>query len=88
MIRVRNSDPAWPVVNRKSEYDEQIFFFLQISLDMCGFESSLCGFENDVSHLGHWGRKRGTEHHVDHTYGTENGEWKTVVASSTLRMKD
>ncbi|XP_069366962.1 MAM and LDL-receptor class A domain-containing protein 2 [Paralichthys olivaceus] len=46
---------------------------------MCGFESSMCGFVNDVSHRGHWGRKRGTKHHVDHTYGTENGFYVTVM---------
>lgn len=43
-------------------------------LDVCGFDSSLCDFENDVSHLGRWVHKKGTKHHVDHTYGTENGE--------------
>ncbi|TKS79616.1 LDL-receptor class A domain-containing protein 2 Skeletal organic matrix MAM and [Collichthys lucidus] len=44
----------------------------------CGFDSSTCGFESDVSHLGRWVHKRGTKYEADHTYGTENGEKKTV----------
>lgn len=57
---------------------------------MCGFESSLCNFENDVSHMGHWVRERGTKSEVDHTYGTENGEQKTVVVPTNfiLRIRD
>ncbi|XP_055359914.1 MAM and LDL-receptor class A domain-containing protein 2 isoform X2 [Betta splendens] len=51
--------------------------------DVCGFESSLCAFENDVSHLGRWIHKMGTDRHVDHTYGTENGFYMTVLNSTT-----
>ncbi|XP_062284207.1 MAM and LDL-receptor class A domain-containing protein 1 [Scomber scombrus] len=52
------------------------------NLNVCGFDSSLCGFENDVSRLGRWGRKKGTKQHVDHTYGTENGYYMTVMKSN------
>lgn len=55
-------------------YQRLLQLFIIIS-DVCGFDSSLCDFENDVSRLGRWGRKKGTKQHVDHTYGTENGEW-------------
>uniref|UniRef100_A0A665X458 MAM domain-containing protein n=1 Tax=Echeneis naucrates TaxID=173247 RepID=A0A665X458_ECHNA len=48
--------------------------------DVCGFESNLCDFENALDHKGQWYRRKGTKHHVDHTYGTENGEWEIVVA--------
>ncbi|KAM7379552.1 hypothetical protein PAMP_005098 [Pampus punctatissimus] len=48
----------------------------------CGFDSSSCGFENNFSHMGRWGRKKGTKHHVDHTYGTENGFYMTVIKSN------
>nr|XP_020447005.1 MAM and LDL-receptor class A domain-containing protein 1-like isoform X2 [Monopterus albus] len=50
---------------------------------VCGFDSSLCGFENDVSHRGQWGRQRGTKHYVDHTYGTENGFYMTVMITNS-----
>ncbi|XP_069014100.1 apical endosomal glycoprotein [Embiotoca jacksoni] len=49
----------------------------------CGFDSSWCGFENDVSYKGRWGRRQGTKHHVDHTYGTENGFYMTLMTNST-----
>ncbi|XP_037131957.1 MAM and LDL-receptor class A domain-containing protein 1 isoform X1 [Syngnathus acus] len=48
--------------------------------NVCGFDSDQCGFENDVGHLGRWGRKRGD---VDHTYGTVNGYYMTVLMSSS-----
>lgn len=44
--------------------------------DMCGFDYGLCGLHNGVSHKGQWIRKRATEEEVDHTYGTDNGEYK------------
>ncbi|XP_070701014.1 MAM and LDL-receptor class A domain-containing protein 1 [Pempheris klunzingeri] len=50
--------------------------------NVCGFDCSLCGFENDVSHQGRWVRKRGTKHQVDHTYGTENGFYMTTMISN------
>ena len=40
--------------------------------DMCGFDSNLCEFEADPDV---WVRQRGTKTHVDHTYGTDNGEY-------------
>lgn len=43
---------------------------------MCGFDYDLCGFHNSISHKGKWIRKRATEEEVDHTYGTDNGEYK------------
>ncbi|XP_071348966.1 MAM and LDL-receptor class A domain-containing protein 2 isoform X2 [Trachinotus anak] len=52
---------------------------------VCGFESSLCGFEHTVSHKGRWHRKRGTKHHVDHTYGTENGFYVTVMTTNSTQ---
>ncbi|XP_018531715.2 MAM and LDL-receptor class A domain-containing protein 1 [Lates calcarifer] len=55
--------------------------------NMCGFESSLCGFENSVNHRGQWGRKRGTKHHVDHTYGTENGFYATVKITNSTQTE-
>lgn len=45
---------------------------------MCGFDSDWCGFENSVSQRGHWGRRKGAEHQVDHTYGTEQGEQRLI----------
>jgi len=56
-------------------------FFFTIS-DLCGFDSDTCGFENRVSLLGHWERRKGTKNHVDHTYGTENGECRTLLQCS------
>ncbi len=44
----------------------------------------MCDFENDVSHVGHWVPEKGTKHEVDHTYGTENGEWETVIVTTIL----
>ncbi|XP_076601190.1 MAM and LDL-receptor class A domain-containing protein 1 [Chaetodon auriga] len=55
--------------------------------DVCGFESSLCDLENDVSHSGRWVRERGTEHEVDHTYGTENGFYTTVMKSNSTETE-
>ncbi|XP_028283475.1 MAM and LDL-receptor class A domain-containing protein 2 [Parambassis ranga] len=54
---------------------------------VCGFDSSLCDFENDTSHLGHWGRRQGTKPHVDHTYGTENGFYMTVLTSNSTQTE-
>ncbi|XP_041658947.1 MAM and LDL-receptor class A domain-containing protein 1 [Cheilinus undulatus] len=51
--------------------------------DLCGFDSNLCGFENDVGHKGRWGRQKGAKHQVDHTYGTENGFYMTVMSSDS-----
>lgn len=48
--------------------------FFNTILDVCGFDSSLCGFIDGVSHLGRWVQKKATKSEVDHTYGTENGE--------------
>ncbi|XP_029309223.1 enteropeptidase-like [Cottoperca gobio] len=53
----------------------------------CGFDSGWCGFENDVSHTGRWDRKRGTEHEVDHNYGTENGFYMTVMPSTSTQAE-
>nr|XP_057907663.1 MAM and LDL-receptor class A domain-containing protein 1-like [Doryrhamphus excisus] len=54
---------------------------------VCGFESSWCGFEKDVSHAGQWGRKRGTKNNLDHTYGTENGYYLTVISSNPTQLE-
>lgn len=48
--------------------------FFNTILDVCGFDSSLCGFIDGVSHFGRWVQKKATKSEVDHTYGTENGE--------------
>ncbi|KAI3374795.1 hypothetical protein L3Q82_021349, partial [Scortum barcoo] len=53
----------------------------------CGFDSDSCGFANDASHLGRWGRKRGTKHQVDHTYGTENGFYMSVMRSNSTETE-
>ncbi|XP_044077011.1 MAM and LDL-receptor class A domain-containing protein 1 isoform X2 [Siniperca chuatsi] len=53
--------------------------------NVCGFDSSLCGFNNDVSHKGRWGPKRGSMYQVDHTYGTENGFYMTVMISNSTQ---
>ncbi|XP_039670520.1 MAM and LDL-receptor class A domain-containing protein 1 [Perca fluviatilis] len=58
------------------------------NLNACGFDSSWCGFENAVNHKGHWGRKRGTTYKVDHTYGTENGFYMTVMISNSTRTEE
>ncbi|XP_026169194.1 MAM and LDL-receptor class A domain-containing protein 2 [Mastacembelus armatus] len=55
--------------------------------NVCGFDSSLCGFENDVSHRGRWVRKRATKHHMDHTYGTENGFYMAVKISTSTQTE-
>ena len=55
----------------------QLFPFFYSIVDVCGFDSGSCGFKNDVSHDGRWDLERGTQHQVDHTYGTENGEQKS-----------
>ncbi|XP_077580663.1 MAM and LDL-receptor class A domain-containing protein 2 [Stigmatopora nigra] len=52
---------------------------------VCGFDSNSCGFENDVSHAGQWGRQRATKDNVDHTYGTDNGYYMTVLQSNSLQ---
>nr|XP_033506790.1 MAM and LDL-receptor class A domain-containing protein 1 [Epinephelus lanceolatus] len=57
------------------------------NLNVCGFDSSCCDFENDVSHKGLWGRKRGTKHQVDYTYGTENGFYMTVMMSNSTETE-
>ncbi|XP_054624893.1 MAM and LDL-receptor class A domain-containing protein 1 [Dunckerocampus dactyliophorus] len=54
---------------------------------VCDFESSWCGFERDVSHVGQWGRKRGTKNNLDHTYGTENGYYMTVINSNPTQQE-
>lgn len=56
--------------------------------NVCGFDSSSCGFENGVSHLGRWGRRKGTKHHVDHTYGTEHGFYMTVMTSNSTQREE
>ncbi|XP_014854147.1 PREDICTED: MAM and LDL-receptor class A domain-containing protein 2-like [Poecilia mexicana] len=47
----------------------------------CGFDSDWCGFENRLVDRGHWNRTRGANHHVDKTYGTENGFYMSVMTS-------
>ncbi|XP_061694563.1 MAM and LDL-receptor class A domain-containing protein 2 isoform X2 [Syngnathoides biaculeatus] len=54
---------------------------------VCGFDSDRCGFENDVGHVGQWGRERGTKDNVDHTYGTETGYYMTVFNSNTEQLE-
>ncbi|XP_074507832.1 MAM and LDL-receptor class A domain-containing protein 1 [Sebastes fasciatus] len=54
----------------------------------CGFDSSWCGFENAVNHKGRWVRIRGTKHQVDHTYGTENGFYMTVMTSNSTQTEE
>ncbi|XP_038573588.1 MAM and LDL-receptor class A domain-containing protein 1 [Micropterus salmoides] len=53
--------------------------------NVCGFDSNLCGFGNDVSHKGRWGHKRASKNQVDHTYGTENGYYMTVMISNSTQ---
>ncbi|XP_068593728.1 MAM and LDL-receptor class A domain-containing protein 1 isoform X2 [Cebidichthys violaceus] len=55
--------------------------------DACGFDSSWCGFENAVNHKGRWGHKRGTKYLMDHTYGTENGFYMTVMTSNSTQIE-
>ncbi|XP_074544676.1 MAM and LDL-receptor class A domain-containing protein 1 [Halichoeres trimaculatus] len=55
--------------------------------DTCGFDSTLCGFENDFGHKGRWDRTKGTKHQVDHTYGTENGFYMTVMPSNSTQSE-
>ncbi|CAJ1072730.1 MAM and LDL-receptor class A domain-containing protein 2 [Xyrichtys novacula] len=55
--------------------------------DLCGFDSSLCGFETDMGHKGLWGRKKGTKDQVDHTYRTENGFYMTVMESNSTQIE-
>ncbi|XP_061588557.1 MAM and LDL-receptor class A domain-containing protein 2 [Cololabis saira] len=50
---------------------------------VCGFDWDMCGFENSVNNRGRWGRVKGTKHHLDHTYGTENGYYMTVTSSNS-----
>ncbi|XP_077378927.1 MAM and LDL-receptor class A domain-containing protein 1 isoform X1 [Festucalex cinctus] len=50
---------------------------------VCGFDSDWCDFENDVSHIGHWAREKGTKDNVDHTYGTVNGYYMTSFMSNS-----
>uniref|UniRef100_G3PY20 MAM domain-containing protein n=2 Tax=Gasterosteus aculeatus aculeatus TaxID=481459 RepID=G3PY20_GASAC len=54
---------------------------------VCGFDSGWCGFENVVDRKGRWGRERGSEHQVDHTYGTENGFYMTVMTSDSTQIE-
>ncbi|XP_041849179.1 MAM and LDL-receptor class A domain-containing protein 2 [Melanotaenia boesemani] len=55
--------------------------------NICGFDWDSCGFENGVDHIGRWSRRRGTKHHVDHTYGTENGFYMTVMTPSSAQSE-
>ncbi|XP_078791082.1 MAM and LDL-receptor class A domain-containing protein 1 isoform X3 [Oryzias latipes] len=55
------------------------------NLNVCGFDSDWCGFENSVSQRGHWGRRKGAEHQVDHTYGTEQGFYMTILSANTTQ---
>ncbi|KAK1879509.1 MAM and LDL-receptor class A domain containing protein 1 [Dissostichus eleginoides] len=55
--------------------------------NVCGFDSNWCDFENDVSHRGRWIREIGTTNHVDHTYGTENGFYMTVMTSNSTQAE-
>ncbi|KAM8850746.1 MAM and LDL-receptor class A domain-containing protein 1 isoform 2-T2 [Spinachia spinachia] len=54
---------------------------------VCGFDSGWCGFENAVDRRGRWGRERGSEYQVDHTYGTENGFYMTVMPSDSTQVE-
>ncbi|KAL6103987.1 uncharacterized protein ACO6RY_13812 [Pungitius sinensis] len=54
---------------------------------VCGFDSGWCGFENAVNRKGRWGRERGSEYQVDHTYGTENGFYMTVMTSDSTQVE-
>ncbi|XP_063741754.1 MAM and LDL-receptor class A domain-containing protein 1 [Eleginops maclovinus] len=56
--------------------------------NLCGFDSNWCDFENKVSLKGKWVRKRGTTNHVDHTYGTENGFYVTVMTSNSTQSEE
>lgn len=56
--------------------------FVEFLLDLCGFESDSCGFENSVNHKGHWGRRKGIKDNGDHTYGTENGKCWTLIVQN------
>uniref|UniRef100_A0A3Q3EFD0 MAM and LDL-receptor class A domain-containing protein 2-like n=2 Tax=Kryptolebias marmoratus TaxID=37003 RepID=A0A3Q3EFD0_KRYMA len=58
------------------------------SQNLCGFDSDSCGFENSANHLGQWERRRGTKHNEDHTYGTENGFYMTVVSSDPTQHEE
>ncbi|KAL0966606.1 hypothetical protein UPYG_G00297350 [Umbra pygmaea] len=48
----------------------------------CGFENSWCDYEVDMSHQGRWGHLGGHLDRLDHTYGTENGFYMTVLNSN------
>ncbi|XP_061652622.1 MAM and LDL-receptor class A domain-containing protein 2 isoform X2 [Phyllopteryx taeniolatus] len=54
---------------------------------VCGFDSGWCGFEKDVGHVGQWSRERGTKDNMDHTYGTENGYYMTVLKSNSEQLE-
>ncbi|XP_037401783.1 MAM and LDL-receptor class A domain-containing protein 1 isoform X2 [Pygocentrus nattereri] len=52
----------------------------------CGFEdSSLCGFEKDVSDSTHWLHMNGSTGHIDHTYRTQLGHSMAVLGSELLK---
>lgn len=55
--------------------------------DVCGFDSDNCGFTNSVDHDGRWIRERGTKNEEDHTYGTENGFYMTVMTSNSTQTE-
>ncbi|XP_077471884.1 MAM and LDL-receptor class A domain-containing protein 1 isoform X3 [Stigmatopora argus] len=54
---------------------------------VCGFDSNVCGFESDVGHAGQWRRQRGTKDNVDHTYGTDNGYYMTVLQTNSQQVE-
>ncbi|KAM9845004.1 MAM and LDL-receptor class A domain-containing protein 1 [Aulostomus maculatus] len=55
---------------------------------VCGFDSGECGFENDLSYVGRWGRKRGIQPYVDHTYRTENGFYMTLMRLNSTQHEE
>ncbi|RVE62060.1 hypothetical protein OJAV_G00176900 [Oryzias javanicus] len=51
--------------------------------NVCGFDSDSCGFDNSVSQRGLWGRRKGSGHQGDHSYGTGEGFYMTVFSSNS-----
>ncbi|KAM3603666.1 uncharacterized protein V6R79_000320 [Siganus canaliculatus] len=61
---------------------------LCLDQNVCGFDSGSCGFENSVSHIGRWIRQKASKSEVDHSYGTENGYYMTVLMSNPSQTEE
>lgn len=73
--RPSNCDDEKTSKQLPDDNDFALCFFTPFQ-DMCGFDYNLCGFQNSVTHKGQWIRERATEEEVDHTSGTDNGQFK------------